>query len=75
MTPTPSITPTKTLSGIYPVRFRADLPRQIADDYWTGPHAELVKLPVTHDDAEQHEHRHVSADRAPLTSFNPPCKE
>lgn len=43
MPPTPSITPTKTLSGIYPVRFRADLPREVADDYWVGPHAELVK--------------------------------
>src|SRR5262249_28646538 len=36
-------TPIKTLSGIYPVRFRADLPRDVADEYWAGPHAELVK--------------------------------
>lgn len=41
MTRTP--TPIKTLSGIYPVRFRADLPRDVASEYWAGPHAELVK--------------------------------
>lgn len=43
MTPMPATMPIRTLSGIYPVRFRADLPRDIADEYWTGPHAELVK--------------------------------
>lgn len=33
----------KTLSAIYPIRLRADLPRDVADEYWAGPHAELVK--------------------------------
>ncbi|WP_440713631.1 hypothetical protein [Gordonia sp. FQ] len=35
--------PIKTLSGIYPIRLRADLPRDVAAGYWAGPHAELVK--------------------------------
>lgn len=35
--------PIRTLSAIYPVRFRADLPREVADTYWAGTHAELVK--------------------------------
>lgn len=43
MAPTPPTALTKTLSGIYPVRFRADLPREVADNYWTTTHAELVK--------------------------------
>ncbi|CAM3098664.1 hypothetical protein [Skermania piniformis] len=41
--PVTTTTATKTLSGIYPVRYRADLPRRVADEYWAGPHAELVK--------------------------------
>ena len=32
-----------TTSAIYPVRLRADLPRDVAYAYWAGPHAEIVK--------------------------------
>jgi hypothetical protein len=35
--------PINTLSAIYPVLLRSDLPRDEADAYWAGPHAELVK--------------------------------
>jgi hypothetical protein len=37
------MSPIRTLSAIYPIRLRADLPRDVADAYWAGPHAELVK--------------------------------
>lgn len=43
MTPPLVTTPIKTLSGIYPIRFRADQLRDVAANYWAGPHAELVK--------------------------------
>ena len=36
-------TPVATTSAIYPVRLRADLPRDVAYAYWAGPHAEIVK--------------------------------
>jgi hypothetical protein len=31
------------MSGIYPVRLREDLPRDVAGAYWAGPHAEIVR--------------------------------
>jgi hypothetical protein len=38
--------PIRTTSGLYPLRFRADLPRDVADAYWAGPHAEIAgRLP------------------------------
>jgi hypothetical protein len=36
-------TPVPTTSAIYPVRLRADLPRDVAYAYWAGSHAEIVK--------------------------------
>ena len=36
-------TPVPTTSGLYPVRLREDLPRDVAREYWAGPHAELVR--------------------------------
>jgi hypothetical protein len=36
-------TPVATTSALYPLRLRADLPRDIAYAYWAGPHAEIVK--------------------------------
>ena len=38
--------PIRTTSGLYPVRFRVDLERGVADAYWTGPHAQIAgRLP------------------------------
>ena len=38
--------PMKTSSYVSPVWFRADLPRETADQYWSGPHAEIAgRLP------------------------------
>jgi len=38
--------PIPTTSGLYPVRLRADLPRDVAYAYWAGPHAEIAgRLP------------------------------
>jgi hypothetical protein len=34
--------PVRTTSALYPVRFRSDLPRDVADSYWARPHAEIV---------------------------------
>ena len=36
-------TPVPTTSALYPVRLRADLPRDVAYRYWAGQHAEIVK--------------------------------
>jgi hypothetical protein len=35
--------PVPTTSAIYPVRLRADLPRDVAYAYWAGTHDEIVK--------------------------------
>lgn len=38
--------PNSTTSGLYPLRLRADLPREVAFDYWAGPHATIAaRLP------------------------------
>lgn len=38
--------PIKTSSFISPVWYRTDLPRESADQYWSGPHAEIAgRLP------------------------------
>jgi hypothetical protein len=36
-------TPSCTTSALYPLRLRADLPRDVACSYWAGPHAEIAK--------------------------------
>jgi hypothetical protein len=36
-------TPVPTTSGLYPVRLRTDLPRDVAYAYWAATHAEIVK--------------------------------
>ncbi|MGO4616997.1 hypothetical protein AB4305_20240 [Nocardia sp. 2YAB30] len=33
----------RTSSALYPVSLRDDTPREIATDYWAGPHAEIVR--------------------------------
>jgi len=35
--------PIRTTSGLYPLRLRADLPRDVAYAYWAGPHAEIAR--------------------------------
>ena len=35
--------PTRTMSAIYPLRLRTDLPRDVAREYWANQHAEKVK--------------------------------
>ncbi|GAF42991.1 MULTISPECIES: hypothetical protein [Rhodococcus] len=36
-------TPVPTISALYPLRLREDLPRDAACAYWAGPHAEIVR--------------------------------
>jgi hypothetical protein len=40
---TSAANPILTTSALYPLRLRADLPRDVANSYWAGPHAEIVK--------------------------------
>ena len=35
--------PVCTTSTVYTVQLREDLPREVVDDYWSGPHGEYVK--------------------------------
>jgi hypothetical protein len=35
--------PTRTMSAIYPLRLRTDLPRDVVHEYWANQHAEKVK--------------------------------
>lgn len=40
---TSAANPILITSALYPLRLRADLPRDVAYSYWAGPHAEIVK--------------------------------
>lgn len=52
--------PTTTASALYYVRLREDLPRDVAQAYWSGPHAEIVrKLPHL---AEYRQHHFSDTD-------------
>jgi hypothetical protein len=35
--------PIRTTAGLYSVRLRDDMPREVATAYWAGPHAEIMK--------------------------------
>lgn len=38
--------PMRVTSALYPLRLRSELPRDVASDYWAGPHAEIAgRLP------------------------------
>jgi len=43
MSKSPAKLPVPTTSAVMPVRLREDLPREVADAYWTNQHADIVR--------------------------------
>lgn len=68
--------PVPTTSGIFPVWLREDLPREVARQYWKGPHAQIVaRLPSIAEYLQHHFSPPITATGPRLLRWAPSSPE